>query len=219
MGAETAMVRRRIDPVLRRLSSGVSHRRAIGGLAALVGALMAPTWLGWAVAHENREACQTHVAHLRLAHPHVVVLKGRRLLHLFDDQQLVRSYPIDLGRDPVGPKARNDDGRTPEGRFQVVTRNATSPYGQFLGISYPDVCAVERGVDKGYLSPGEADEIRAALAAGRCPSWTTPLGGGLGLHGGGRGEDWTAGCIALRDADMEELFAVLRAGDVVEILP
>ena len=49
--------------------------------------------------------------------------------------------------------------------------------------------------------------------------WTTSLGGGLGIHGHGAGSDWTAGCVALDDHDVEELFNVLRLGDPVEILP
>lgn len=211
------MVRKCFNVVWRGLSRRRSRRRAVIGVVVLAGALIAPTWLGGAAVR------QTHLAPpfvpLKVAQPHVVILKGRRVLYLFDGHQLVRTYVIDLGTNPVGPKARDDDGRTPEGRFRIVTRNPSSRYGRFLGISYPDEAAARRGVAEGYLSPGEADEIREALAAGCCPSWTTSLGGGLGLHGGGRGADWTAGCVALHDADVEELFAVLRVGDVVEILP
>ncbi len=154
-----------------------------------------------------------------LANPRVVVLKSQRVLHLFDSDTLVRSYPIDLGTAAIGLKARQGDGRTPLGAFRVVTKNAASPYHRFLGIDYPDAAAVELGLALGLVSAGEAAGIRDALAAGRCPDWGTALGGGIGIHGGRIGRDWTAGCIALSDEHVAELFAVLRIGDVVEILP
>jgi murein L,D-transpeptidase YafK len=156
---------------------------------------------------------------LSLASPRVVVLKSKRLLCLFDGDRLIRSYAIDLGSYPSGPKHRQGDGRTPLGTFRVVTRNAASPYHRFLGLDYPNTEAVGRGLREGLISKGEAASIRAALAAGRCPDWSTALGGGIGIHGRWRGSDWTAGCIALADENVEELFSVLRIGDPVEILP
>jgi murein L,D-transpeptidase YafK len=158
-------------------------------------------------------------APVMLEEPHVVVLKARRVLHLFDGDRLVRSYPIDLGTAPLGTKRRKDDGRTPLGLFRVVSKRADSEYHRFLGINYPSGPAVEWGLAKGLVSPGEAVAIRAALANGRCPSWTTALGGGVGIHGRRIGRDWTGGCIALSDCNVEELFSVLRIGDPVEILP
>ncbi len=156
---------------------------------------------------------------LTLARPRVVVIKSKRLLHLFDGDHLVRTYPIDLGFAPVGQKIRKNDGRTPEGSFRVASINRDSPYTRFLGISYPDRRAVERGQATGYLSEGDAEQILAALEADRRPDWNTGLGGGVGIHGHRRGVDWTAGCVALFDEHVEELYHVLRVGDPVEILP
>jgi murein L,D-transpeptidase YafK len=154
-----------------------------------------------------------------LASPHVVVLKSKRVLHLFDGDTLVRTYPIDLGTAAIGWKERQGDGRTPTGTFRIVTKNAESPYHRFLGIDYPDAGAAERGLARGLISQGEAAVIRNAGASGRCPAWGTALGGGIGIHGHRIGRDWTAGCIALSDQHVAELFSVLRIGDVVEILP
>lgn len=151
--------------------------------------------------------------------PRLVVLKSRRIVHLFDGPRLVRSFPVDLGTNPVGQKVRDGDGRTPEGRFRIVTRHPSSAYRCFLGINYPDPPAADAAVASGLLSAGEAESIRRAWREGRCPSWVTALGGGIGLHGGGRGADWTAGCIALRDADIDAVYRVLRIGDPVEIWP
>jgi len=156
---------------------------------------------------------------ISLSSPRVVVLKGQRVLHLLDGPHLVRSYPVDLGIVPTGQKRLAGDGRTPEGRFRIVTRNAASSYHRFLGIDYPDEEAVARGVEAGWISCGEAGRLRADLAAKRRPAWDTKLGGGIGIHGCRRGADWTGGCIALANEHVEELFGVLRIGDPVLILP
>ncbi len=194
-----------------------SYRRcariAVG--VAFIG-LMAAAVLAAACGAAGRDADRPVV---NLSNPRVVVLKSKRLLHLFDGDVLVRSYPIDLGRSPVGPKRVEGDGRTPIGRFRLVSKNADSPYHRFLGIDYPNIDAVEWGLNKGIISRGEAAGIRGAIAQGRCPDWGTALGGGIGIHGKRRGEDWTAGCIALSDQQVEELFSVLRIGDPIEVLP
>ena len=156
---------------------------------------------------------------IRLTSPRIVVLKGKRLLHLFDGEALMRTYPLDLGTNPTGQKLRSGDNRTPLGSFRVISKNRNSPYYRFLGINYPDRTAVALGLARGLVSAGEASAILNALDAGRCPDWSTALGGGIGIHGRRLGRDWTAGCVALADEHVEELFAVMRIGDVVEILP
>jgi hypothetical protein len=159
------------------------------------------------------------VAPISVANPRVVVLKSKRVVHLLDGKDLVRTYPIDLGVSPAGQKRRQGDGRTPEGAFHVVTKNANSEYHRFVGIDYPDDAAVERGLAQGLVSIGEASSIRSALRDGQCPDWGTALGGGIGIHGGRTGRDTTGGCIALLDKHIDELFSVLRIGDPIEIRP
>lgn len=156
---------------------------------------------------------------LELDKPRVVVLKSARKLHLFDGDDLVRTYDIALGFNPVGQKMVEGDGRTPLGRFRICTKNPDSAYSRFMGINYPDPPAATRARRSGLISVGEYSGIMAAHQDQRCPIWTTSLGGGIGIHGNGNRSDWTAGCIALDDRDVEELFNVLRLGDSVEILP
>ncbi len=152
--------------------------------------------------------------------PRVVIVKSSSQLYLFDGDNLVRRYAIKLGPAPVGPKGRAGDGRTPEGRFLVCTKRADSPFHRFLGINYPDPATAERGLREGRISIGEAQAIREAHdEGGRCPSWRTALGGGIGLHGAAERLEQTAGCVALRDEHIDELFNVLRVGDEIEILP
>ena len=198
---------------------GILHRRwaqtivgvALGGVFAVLSAVA----LGSAVRPGPEAAFQTS----SLKTPRVVVLKSKRTLHLFDGETLARTYPIDLGAAPVGQKRRQGDGRTPTGSFRVVTKNANSRYHRFIGIDYPNEPAVRWGLARGLISPGEAASIKDGLREGRCPDWGTALGGGIGIHGRRRGRDWTAGCIALSNEHVEELFSVLRIGDPVEILP
>jgi len=156
---------------------------------------------------------------LELVHPRVVVLKSARKLHLFDGSVLIRTYDIALGFAPVGQKVVEGDGCTPLGRFRICTKNPDSGYHRFLGINYPDPAAANRAHRDGLISLGERSSIVAAHKNNRCPVWSSALGGGIGLHGSGTATDWTAGCIALDDRDVEELFDVLRLGDSVEILP
>ncbi len=151
--------------------------------------------------------------------PLVVILKESRLLYLYDGDDLVRTYHVNIGRQATGGKVRDGDRRTPIGRFHIVTANPDSPYHRFLGIDYPNERAVTSGLTLGLITEGEAEALRAALDEGRCPDWSTALGGGIGLHGGRVGQGSTAGCVAVSDAHIEELFQVLRLGDPVEIWP
>ncbi|UCF33395.1 MAG: L,D-transpeptidase [Phycisphaerales bacterium] len=156
---------------------------------------------------------------LSVQDPRLVVLKSKRVLYLFDHDRLVRTYPVDLGFAAAGQKFRAGDGRTPEGNFRIVTKNASSPYHRFLGINYPGEESIKWGLQQGLISGGQAISLLQAIAADQRPDWDTPLGGGIGIHGHREGMDWTAGCIALSDQHVEELFEVLRIGDPVEILP
>lgn len=151
--------------------------------------------------------------------PHVVIVQSTHRMHLYDGESLVRSYPIDLGVESDGLILRAGDGRTPVGRFKIVSRNADSPNHRFLGIDYPNEAAVASGLRSGLISPGEAASIRKRACSPGRPAWGTSLGGGLGIHGRRVGWDWTGGCIAMSNAHVEELYAVLRVGDPVEILP
>lgn len=136
---------------------------------------------------------------------------------LSGDTELL-TWPVGLG-DPLGDKLRQGDLRTPEGSFRVVTRNSKSAFHLFLGLSYPDADDAARGLRDGLVTSSQAAAITEASRAGRQPSWNTALGGAVGIHGGGGGSDWTLGCIALEDAQIEELWAVAPMGTRVVVQP
>ncbi|PWR02169.1 hypothetical protein DKT77_12925 [Meridianimarinicoccus roseus] len=128
------------------------------------------------------------------------VAKERRKLYLISGTDVVASYTVDLGFTPEGHKRQSGDGRTPEGLYFIDRRNPNSAYHLSIGISYPN----------------RAD-IAAARAAGVEP------GGDIFIHGASRnpgdGRDWTAGCIAVTDEEMEQIYAMVRDGTPIMITP
>lgn len=149
-------------------------------------------------------------------HPRAVIRKAERVLALYSGESLVKEYDVGLGK-PDGDKQREGDRKTPEGTFYVCTRLERSRFHRFLGISYPAPEDAERGLRAGIISTAEHAAILQAHQRRRRPPWDTPLGGAVGIHGGGGGYDWTLGCIAVDNGAVEELFGVLRLGTPVEI--
>jgi len=134
----------------------------------------------------------------------IIIEKTARRMQLIQDGKPVRSYQISLGFSPSGDKERQGDGRTPEGEFTIDRRNAESAFHLSVGLDYPR----------------PKDRARAA-AGGHSP------GGDIFIHGQPNGlaegfklrGDWTAGCIAVTNAEMREIWAVTPIGTKVEIRP
>jgi murein L,D-transpeptidase YafK len=154
-----------------------------------------------------------------LSSPRIVVAKTARRLTLFSHGKAVRTYRTGLGFSPEGDKHREGDGRTPEGDFYVCTKNPNSRYTLSLGLSYPGVDDAERGLANGAITQDEHDAIVRAITAGKTPPWKTALGGEIFIHGRGAGSDWTLGCIALDDEDIQELYPLIPVGTPVRIEP
>jgi len=151
--------------------------------------------------------------------PRLVIKKSERELELFDGDKLIRTYKIALGFAPVGDKEKQGDGKTPEGEFYVFTKNAQSKFYLSLGISYPNIEDAERGLKAKLITKAERDKIIQAVKNKKMPLQNTKLGGEIYLHGGGTAEDWTWGCVALKNEEIKELFDALPVGTVVKILP
>jgi murein L,D-transpeptidase YafK len=136
----------------------------------------------------------------------VLVVKSERRLYLLHGGQVFRSYKIMLGLSPTGPKEREGDYRTPEGRYVLDLRNPHSDYFLAIHVSYPN----------------DGDE-----AAARRHGWRT--GGSIMIHGLPnlphrpisfyKGVDWTDGCIALSNDDMLELWLLTGPETPIEIRP
>lgn len=132
---------------------------------------------------------------------HVVVQKSQRRMYLLHDGEILKNYRIDLGFDPAGDKRIEGDGKTPEGVYSIDRRNPDSEFHLSLGISYPNRADVEE-----------------ALALGKSP------GGDIFIHGQPRrwratGRDWTWGCIAVDNGEIEEIYSMVRDGTPIIINP
>ncbi len=137
----------------------------------------------------------------------VLVEKGERRLQLLGaDGTVLKSYTIALGGDPLGHKQREGDGRTPEGRYTIDWRNPQSAYHLSLHISYPD-----------------QDDTRRANERGEDPGGMIMIHGmrnGLGWLGSlHQYVDWTDGCIAVTNAEMDEIWRLVPKRTPIEIRP
>jgi uncharacterized protein YijF (DUF1287 family) len=151
----------------------------------------------------------------------ILINKAKRILVLKHRGVPVKVYPVALGFNPKGHKVKLGDGRTPEGKYYIseaLHRNLARKYGaRSLRLSYPNIRDGQRGLRRGLISPVQLQSIRAAVRAARTPPQNTALGSSIRIHGGGVGTDWTAGCIAMRDADIIELYKHVKVGTPVEV--
>ncbi len=155
----------------------------------------------------------------RITSPTIYVFKARHRVFLIQDKTLVREYPCALGPHPKGNKYFRGDGRTPEGKFEICYKNPCSSYHKSLAISYPTIRGAKEALSRGLISPAQYRSIKDADEAVRLPPSNTALGGQVFIHGGGCNPDWTLGCIAVDNQDIDELFKVARVGTPVYIMP
>ncbi|MGD9183239.1 MAG: L,D-transpeptidase family protein [Desulfobacterales bacterium] len=136
----------------------------------------------------------------------VLIEKKERRLTLLSKGEVIKTYKIALGGDPVGPKERQGDNKTPEGTYIIDSRNSNSGYHLSLHISYPNEKDKMRAKDLG-VSPG-GDIMIHGIKNGL--AWVGALHAGI---------DWTKGCIAVTDKEMEEIYKLVPNGTIVEIRP
>jgi murein L,D-transpeptidase YafK len=136
----------------------------------------------------------------------ILIEKSQRRLTLFHDGIAIRSYRVALGGQPVGAKQQQGDNRTPEGLYFIDGRNPGSSYHKALHISYPNAADRERAAGLG-VSPGGDVMIHG-------------LRNGLGWMGATqRFYDWTKGCVAVSDEEIDEIWQLVPDGVPVEIVP
>lgn len=130
----------------------------------------------------------------------VVVLKNERLMSLLHGEDVLESYEIELGFAPEGHKFEYGDGRTPEGDYIIDRRNPNSDFYLSIGINYPN-----------------EEDIARAREAGVDP------GGDIFIHGTPRPfrniDDWTVGCIAVKNREMRQIYAMVQNGTPISIFP
>jgi murein L,D-transpeptidase YafK len=156
----------------------------------------------------------------------LVVSKSGYAVTLYKGNVPIKTYRAVFGKGYAeGDKARQGDKRTPEGDFYICSMNTSKRFHKFLGLSYPDLRHAEEGLREGIISEKEYGLIRQAIEERRQPPWDTGLGGAVGIHGRtvedrmaiSSRDNWTDGCIALANADVDELFSVLSLGTPVTV--
>lgn len=149
----------------------------------------------------------------------IIVEKEKRCLSTYDAEgRLLLRCRAALGSAPVGHKLREGDGKTPEGVYFVCLKREKGKYGLSLGLSYPSLTDAKNAVSDGRLDASLLYLFEEAERETKRPPWGTALGGEIYIHAGGSDRDWTAGCIALDEGDMAQLFALVDHGDRVEII-
>lgn len=136
----------------------------------------------------------------------VLVVKSERRLHLVSRGELLRSYRVSLGKQPLGPKRREGDQRTPEGFYWIDWRKTSDKYNLAMHISYPNAKDRARARAEG-VPPGNMIMLHGTPLDEEYPEWF--------FHT----LDWTEGCIALTNRDMQEVWQLVRDGTLIEIRP
>lgn len=136
----------------------------------------------------------------------IVVVKSARTLTLFRHGKVLKTYQVALGTHPIGGKTREGDGKTPEGAYTISARNVHSQFHRSLRISYPNADDRERAKKLGVRPGGDI------FIHGLPPQWAW-------LGAAHRERDWTLGCIAVTNSEIDEIWASVPTGTPVEIRP
>jgi murein L,D-transpeptidase YafK len=136
----------------------------------------------------------------------IVIVKSQRTLTLMRNGAVLKTYKVALGHEPRGAKTQQGDTKTPEGLYTIDLRNPHSQYHLSLRISYPNAADREQARARG-VDPGGAIMIHGLPKA---YAWLGPL------H---RNSDWTLGCVAVTNSEIEEIWATVPLGTPVEIKP
>lgn len=153
-------------------------------------------------------ACQPAVAE-----PWLLIDGKENTLAVMEDGHAVQVFRgIAVGRGGVAPFRRAGDGKTPRGEFHIAWINTASPYRLFFGLDYPGAAHAEEAYRSKLIDADTYERIRRARELGETPPQNTLLGGYIGIHGVGALNDginprynWTQGCIALSDSEIERL--------------
>lgn len=155
----------------------------------------------------------------------LVDTKADKLIIMQDDRPVETFHQIAVGSSGVGIKNRRGDNKTPLGQFRIGWINDHSRFKRFFGLDYPNLDYAERALREHRIDPATYERIRTAWRNGHTPPQNTSLGGQIGIHGLGAGDpkvhnagiNWTSGCVALDNQQIEALRPWVKVGMHVEI--
>ena len=185
---------------------GTAVLTLVGSADSVRASVKSPTAVARPTAAATTDSAARSLFDPHIAVDSILVEKAARRLSLFQRGRLTKTYLVALGQQPVGDKLRRGDMRTPEGRFTIEARNPQSKYHRALRISYPDAAHRERARRLG-VSPG-GDIMIHGLPPRQ--AW---------VGAAHRDFDWTEGCIALTNQEIEELWSAVPVGTPIHILP
>jgi murein L,D-transpeptidase YafK len=172
---------------------------------------------------KTRSGEQGYVPTSAISNVWIRVSKRRKAVYVYRGTELVRKVPADFGANVASDKVRRgnpnapDDWRTPEGSFFVVSKNPSSKFYKALVLNYPSAEDAERGFREGLITQAERDAIQGAEQRGDMPPMDTMLGGWIEIHGSGTGggTNWTQGCVAIRNEQMDDIWPLVHVGTPV----
>lgn len=154
----------------------------------------------------------------------LVDTQAQTLVVMAEDEPLLTLHNLSVGRYGVTSDKRRGDNMTPLGQFRVTQVKRDSAFYRFIALSYPDAERAERGRQNSEISATQLRAILAAHERGKAPPQGTPLGGHIGIHGLGQADptlhqmmNWTRGCIAVTDRQLDSLLPWVQRGMLVEI--
>lgn len=205
------MLHLRADSLAGRIRCGASDHGFLRSLLVLL-LLFSITGFGGTVAADDLgEADEEVWLQVDTDAQVLKVLQGKRIIRTYED--------IAIGRGGPTRDKRRLDGKTPLGEFHISRINNKSHFHRFFGFDYPRLEHADRALKKGYLDTDEYMAISQAVRDGRVPPQNTVLGGHLGIHGIGAGDpqmhrdfNWTNGCIALTNREVDELAQWIQLG-------
>ena len=136
----------------------------------------------------------------------ILVEKAERRMTLYQDGKILKTYKISLGKEPAGAKREQGDHKTPEGQYKVNGRNANSSFHRSLRVSYPSAADIKAAKVRGVSAGGD-------IMIHGLPNGLSDFGPTHRVY------DWTDGCIAVTDEEIEEIWDLVPNGTSIEILP
>jgi murein L,D-transpeptidase YafK len=170
------------------------------------------------------DICRQKNIKLPLANARMVVNKKEKTLKLFSGDILLKTYPVAFGGEPKGPKRKQGDGKTPEGKYYLI-KHTSSGFGRCFYISYPNIDDAKYGLKNKLITQKQYDRIATSINNKTYPPNDTSLGGLILLHGtkdrSARNlttTNWTLGCIAMENAHVLELLDAIPNSARTELL-
>ena len=142
----------------------------------------------------------------------ILIEKSQYRLTIYYQNQAIKSYPVVFGQNPVGDKLQERDMKTPEGIFKVRDLYPHNSWSKFIWLDYPNDDSWSK-----HLEAKKSGKIKVSAA----------IGGEIGIHGVPDNSDllidnrdnWTWGCISLKNKDVDEIYSVIQTGTIVKIIP